>query len=71
MIAAKKESRDLPASAQLQQKLSENAVKIQSDVMAETARIGGRLGGEIGQEIAKEHPGWVKSSKPSDEPIKQ
>jgi hypothetical protein len=70
-MIARRESKDHPISDHLKQKLSDNAVKIQSDVMAETSRIGGRLGGEVGQEIGKEHPDWVKTSKPSGDSTKQ
>lgn len=62
----RKESKQPVLTPQLQEKLKENAVKIQSDVIAETSRLGARLGGEIGQEISKEHPDWVKAPKPTD-----
>jgi hypothetical protein len=69
--ADRKESKQPVISPELQKKLKENAVKIQSDVIAETSRLGGRLGGDIGQEIAKEHPDWVKTSKSGDQSPKQ
>ena len=40
VIIARKEGKDHPPSDRLKQKLSDNAAKIQADVLAETTRIG-------------------------------
>lgn len=69
VIVARKEGKDHPPSDHLKQKLTENAGKIEADVLAETTRIGARLGSAVGEEVAKEHPDWAKSAKaPADAP---
>jgi len=50
----------------LKDKLTSSAIAMQSEVMGGCSQVGAKLGGEIGQEIEKEHPDWVKQTKPID-----
>ena len=47
---------------QLKEKLSNVAIKMQSEILGGCTEVGAALGGEVGQEIEKEHPDWVARS---------
>lgn len=45
-------------SPALTEKLQENAIKMQSEILGACGQVGAFAGGTIGQQIQKEHPEW-------------
>lgn len=45
-------------SQPLAQKMQQEAVDLQSEVIGATSQLGAKVGGEVGKAIEKEHPGW-------------
>ena len=64
-LRARQSAKPVSISPQLVEKISANAVDIQSEMIGAFSEAGAREGGEIGREIGKEHPDWVRKMNPA------
>jgi len=64
-----KASKPPSVSPELKQKLTDEGVTIQSEILGGCTQVGAKLGGEIAQQILEEHPEW--SPTPKSDPAKR